>query len=242
MNEEILNSLFETPIPEPGKSVSKENESENKVIEFPGVNKDDNEGIEISPDVIFTSLLKLKENGYTDAIILVTLERLHHVTENTTLDSISEDDRELVDQIEIENTVFDMYTLDGNLVNVTYRFDTVKDAFMKDLNEILNRYKNMQEQIAESDATDTVAMITFTLVPNALDGQGVLTMRFPMAFFRVLDDNGVNATMLVQFNYNNLEFLKIDIDEDTKSEITADVMREFEVGSGGSLFEEDGDM
>ena len=243
MNEDIktndvdLNSLFEEPIPEPEtKPILEPSDNTDSFAAEP----DKTEDVEITPDSIIDALDQLNEDGYTDAVIVADLSRLHNVTKDTTLDNISEDDREYVDQIKIENAVFGMYSMDGNLFNVTLKFDTVKDAYMKDLNELLNRYRVMQEQIATSEETDTMAMFTLTLMPNKLNGLGVLNISFPVAYFRVLDDNGVNATLLMQFYVDNLEFMKLNIDEDTRAEISADVMREAEVenGSGGSLFEE----
>ncbi len=244
MNEDIktndvdLNSLFEEPIPEPETNPILEPSDNTDSL---AAESDKTEDVEITPDSIIEALDQLNEDGYTDSVIVADLSRLHNVTKDTTLDNISEDDREYVDQIKIENAVFGMYSMDGNLFNITLKFDTVKDAYMKDLNELLNRYRVMQEQIATSEDTDTMAMFTLTLMPNKLNGLGVLNISFPVAYFRVLDDNGVNTTLLMQFYVDNLEFMKLNIDEDTRAEISADVMRETEAenSGSGSLFEEE---
>ena len=192
--------------------------------------------IEITPDTIIDSLYTLNETEHTDAVIVAELSKLHNVTENTILDEVSEDDREYVDQITVENTLLDIYTLDGELYNVVFNFDSVKDVYMKELNELLNRYRMMQEQIATNGENGTVAMFSVTFMPNRLDGHGILTASFPVAFFRVLNDNDVNASLLIQFHESSLQFSKIEIDDELKAEITADVMREINEGTDGDFF------
>lgn len=261
MNEENkeldLSPLFEKPEAEEAENIeSAESESiiletdnhrldsiteidADSAIPFPGADTKKTEPeIEINADTIIDALYEVDEQNHTKATIVADLSRLHNVTSETKLDNIPDEDREYIEQFVIENCEFAMYSMDGNLFNVTLRFDTEKDAYMAELNQLLKRTTLMQQSIAENDIKDTAAMFSLTLLPDSLEGRGLATMSFPVSYFRVLDDNGVNATMLMQFYIDNLEFIKIDIDEDVRAQMTADAMREVEAGTGGSLFEQ----
>jgi len=235
-NEE-LNSLFELTEPET-KAAKPEATEVDFVAPQTKAPKNTNEEVLITPETILDALMSTDEEGYSDAVMVADLARLHNVTPETTLENIPEEDHEYVDQMSIEGATFDMYTMDGKLFNMVLHFDSERDAYMKELNELLNRYRAMQEQIAENGEEGTVAMLSLTLMPNELNGKGALFASFPVSYFRVLDDNGTNASFLLQFYEENLEFMKLDVDEETRAEITADVMREMEEGTGGSLFEE----
>ena len=242
ISTEMLNSLFEEPIPEPDSKpdvAAVQVEGPDNVVPFRGTEMENVFGepkMEITPDNIVTALQVLDENGHCPGVIVADISRLHNVTENMTLEDISEENREYVDQIVVENAAFDIYSLDGNLFNLILRFDSAKDAYMKELNEFMNRYRVMQEQVALTGA-NVVPMFSLTLMPNIMNGQGVMSATFPIAYFRVLDDNGENCSFLIQFNVGNIQFSKLEIDDETKAEITADAMREAERGAGGKLFE-----
>ncbi len=245
VSTEMLNSLFEEPIPEPTAQVEddpvveQQADEPDNIVPFRGGQSDDVFGepeIEVTPDNIVTALQAVDENGHSAAVIVADISRLHNVTPNMTLEEVPEENREYVDQIVVKNAAFDMYTLDGHLFNVILRFDSAKDAYMKELNEFMHRYRVMQEDIAITGA-DTVAMFTLTLMPEIMKGQGVMNATFPVGYFRILDDNGVNSSFMFQFYVENIQFMKLEIDDETKSEITADAMREVEQGTGGSLFE-----
>ncbi len=193
---------------------------------------------EVTPDLILKYLTETDENGHSQAVIVASLERLHNVTEGKLLEDIPEDDREYVDDMVIEGAAIDIYSLDGQLYNLILKFDTVKDAYLKEINEMCNRYRDMQESMSINDVPNTeLAYMSITLMPNQLQGYGALSLSFPIGYFRVLDDNGVNASMLLQFTNENVQFQALEMDSETRSELVADVMREMEEGKDGQIYE-----
>ncbi len=246
ISPELAASLFEPEV----KTVETENQEdhseespvnsfideEDAFVPAPTENKTEEEEMPtVTPDTILSGLTTLNSDGHSDAVIIATLERLHNVSDLTTIEDLSEEDREYVDEMVIEDAGVDLYSLDGQLFNLILKFDTVKDAYLKELNEICNRYRAMLEK--STDDNDIVPMLSLTLMPESLKGYGMLNLTFPVGFFRILDDNGVNASMLIQFMAENVQFQALDIDEETKSNLTADVMRELEESGDGSLYE-----
>ena len=57
------------------------------------------------------------------------------------------------------------------------------------------------------------------------------------SYFRVLDDNGVNGSIALQFYAENLQFVQLNTDDEYESELSAEIMREIEESGGGSLFD-----
>ncbi len=243
LSPEIAATLFE-PSPEDPKDETQEVAPEETEIIAPAPTEakeekeEDEEVLEITPDTILKHIVDEDEDGHSPSVIIVTLERLHNINEGTVMEEIPEEDREYVDDMVIEGASVDLYTLDGQLYNLILKFDTANDAFLKSLNEICNRYRAMREDDANEKASDPgLATLSVTIMPDTLKGYGALSLMFPVGYFRVLDDNGVNASMLLQFMDENVQFQSIDISSEMRSEITSDVMREAEEGNDGSLFE-----
>lgn len=231
-----INSLFENGKIEELKKPKNNKEPKNYDNKDEMSNILDNDDTKVTPDIILETLNKVDKDNHTDAVIIADLSRIKNVTDDMTFDNIPEENREYIDQIVVEQSKFDMYTLDNNIFNITLKFDSAKDAYMKELNELLNRYRVMQEDLIEKGKNNEAIMLMFSFIPNELKGRGVLNVAFPISYFRILDDNNVNATFLMQFYVDNLQFGEIKIDDDVKSEIIADTMREMEEGTNGSLF------
>ncbi len=249
LDPDTLASLFE-PVDETEKQAGADNNDSIKELSdlYPdgfvpeptnSISDDKENAEEITSDTIPKGILTLNDEGHSDSVIVASLERLHNVQDGAVIEELSEDDREQIDGMTIEGAAVDIYTLDGHLFNLILKFDTVKDAYLQELHDILNRYRVMQESMAANDSVPETeaAMFSISLMPESLNGFGALTLTFPAAYFRILDDNGVNASMLIQFYEENLQFQTLDIDEDMQSELTADVMREFEEGEGGQIFD-----
>ena len=247
LDAETLASLFEPVDETEKKSPEKADGYSSTLLKFPQKDvpepttedEETAEAPEITADTILEGILRLNKEGHSECVIMATLERLHNIHEGESIEELSEDDREQIDSMAVEGAVVDIYSLDGHLFNLVLSFDSVKDAYLLELNQILNRYRSMQESIASADnVPDTdAAMFTMSLMPESLNGFGAMTLTFPAAYFRILDDNGVNASMLIQFYADNIQFQLIDMDEELKSELTADVMREMEEGTGGQIFD-----
>lgn len=177
---------------------------------------------------------KNHSNTYTIAMI----QKLHGITEDTqSIDDIPEENREYVDDIEVADCRIDMSSLDGNHVIVTLTFDSIHSAYLKELNEILNRYRIIQEDLSVNGTDDTAAMFSLIFMPRKMEGLASCQLNFPIMYSRVLAENDVNCAMQLLFNMSDMKFALLDIDDDTDAEITADAMREAESGTGGYIFD-----
>lgn len=246
IDPKIAATLFELPKEEP--EIKEESEPVSLLFDMPKVPEfdfadDTNENKEytgeISGETILDAILDLDDNNHTKSIIIAAIEKLHNVDDGVDLSEVPDEDHEYIDDITIEDCSVDMYTLDGIIFNLVLKFDNPKNAYLKELNELCNRYRAMQEDMATNPNADPtiVPMFSLTFMPYKFDGKGAMVATFPIGYFRVLNDDGVNCSFFLQFWANNVSFTKIDIDEETKSEMVADVLREVEKGSGGQLFE-----
>lgn len=236
LTPEVSASLFE----ETEKEVSQFNENEDTLLAPEAPEEDIKNGdMEINAETILSEIMDIDDNGHSKSIIIAAIEKLHNVEEDMDLSLVSDDDHEYIDDITIEDCRIDMYTLDGIIFNLVMKFDNSKSAYLKEINEMCNRYRVMQEDMATNPNSDAsiVPMMSLTFMPHSMNGQGAMVLSFPIGFFRVLDDDGVNCSFFMQFWATNVSFTKIDIDEDMKSELTADVLRELEQGNNGQMFE-----
>lgn len=184
--------------------------------------------MEIDPD----------DDKHSNIFTIAMIQKLHGVTEDvTSVDDIPEENREYVDDIEISDFKLDIFALEGSVANVLMTFDSVHSAYLKELNELLNRYRIIQEDLAVNGKDDTVAMFSLIFMPKKMNGLASVQMNFPIMYARVLAENDVNCAMQLLFDINNIKFALLDIDEDTDAEITADAMRDAESGTGGILFD-----
>lgn len=174
---------------------------------------------------------------HSNCLILAAIQKLHGIEEGMNIDDIPEEDREYVDDIEVSDCKVDIYSMDGRMTTLLLTFDSVHSAYLKELNELINRYRVMQEDLAMK-SSDTAAMFSIILMPRRMEGLASCTMNFPLMYARVLSDNDVNCSFQMMFDINDINFAVLDIDEETDAEITANAMRSAEEGTGGNLFEE----
>lgn len=200
--------------------------------------EEEKEDLEFNSEDILQLILSLDEDGHSPSFITASLERLVDVKEGMTLADVPPENREYVDQMQIEYCAVDVDTLDGELMQVILSFDTPNDAYLKELNEFMNRYKIMQHEFAASEDESTIPLMSLTFAPKDLKGFGLLQFTFPVMYVRCLNDAGTNAAMVMLFHMANMEFVKIDISDEDLAELKADVYREVESGTGGALFEE----
>ena len=262
LTEEQLNSLFEqteeetvkeevaTDVPElsfPGEDENSDVVSPNIIAptEFTGMqNEIENEEVfgsndrEFDAGDIIAGMKELDEDGHSTGIMMASLSILHGVTPDMTIDNVPEENREQVDGMQIENVKFDLYSLDGNLYNLVLTADTPQDAYLNELYQLLNRYRMLQENIAINGPDTDVPFFNFTAMPKTLNGRGAMSAVFPVAYFRVLNDNCVNTSLMMQFYESSISFAALNLSEDEKSEMIADVMREVEQNSSVSMFED----
>lgn len=210
-----------------------ENMEENVIVPEPGTTSTDQE--DITADTIMEKILEKDEDGFSPSVISVTLERFNNFTGDM---NVPDEDREYIDAVNVERAAIDVSTFDGELFNLFFDFESPKSVILRELNELLVRYRTMTEEFATNGITDKLAVITVMIAPRELNGMGMLKLTMPTLYTRVLSDSGENAAFLMQFRKEFIEFMQLDISEEEKLQMQAEAMRTLEAGTGGNLFEE----
>ena len=210
-----------------------ENMEENVIVPEPGTTSTEQE--DITADTIMKKILEKDEDGFSPSVISVTLERFNNFTGDM---NVPDEDREYIDAVNVERAAIDVSTFDGELFNLFFDFESPKSVILRELNELLVRYRTMTEEFATNGITDKLAVITVMIAPRELNGMGMLKLTMPTLYTRVLSDSGENAAFLMQFRKEFIEFMQLDISEEEKLQMQAEAMRTLEAGTGGNLFEE----
>ena len=210
-----------------------ENMEENVIVPEPGTTSTEQE--DITADTIMEKILERDEDGFSPSVISVTLERFNNFTGDM---NVPDEDREYIDAVNVERAAIDVSTFDGELFNLFFDFESPKSVILRELNELLVRYRTMTEEFATNGITDKLAVITVMIAPRELNGMGMLKLTMPTLYTRVLSDSGENAAFLMQFRKEFIEFMQLDISEEEKLQLQAEAMRVLEAGTGGNLFEE----
>lgn len=210
-----------------------ENMEENVIVPEPGTTSTEQE--DITADTIMEKILERDEDGFSPSVISVTLERFNNFTGDM---NVPDEDREYIDAVNVERAAIDVSTFDGELFNLFFDFESPKSVILRELNELLVRYRTMTEEFATNGITDKLAVITVMIAPRELNGMGMLKLTMPTLYTRVLSDSGENAAFLMQFRKEFIEFMQLDISEEEKLQMQAEAMRTLEAGTGGNLFEE----
>lgn len=206
---------------------------ENVIVPEPGTTSTEQE--DITADTIMEKILEKDEDGFSPSVISVTLERFNNFTGDM---NVPDEDREYIDAVNVERAAVDVSTFDGELFNLFFDFESPKSVILRELNELLVRYRTMTEEFATNGITDKLAVITVMIAPRELNGMGMLKLTMPTLYTRVLSDSGENAAFLMQFRKEFIEFMQLDISEEEKLQMQAEAMRTLEAGTGGNLFEE----
>lgn len=178
------------------------------------------------------------DKNHSNTFIIAMIQKLRGITpELESLDDIPEENREYVDDIEVADCRIDVYSLDTRFVNIILTFDSVHSVYLKELNELLNRYRVIQEDVAINGKEDMAAMFSLIFMPKRMEGLAQCQMNFPIMYTRVLAENDVNCAMQLLFDINDVKFSLLNVDDDTDAELTAEAMRDAESGTGGYLFD-----
>lgn len=222
MNEELNMEQVSVPVPEP---IENPND-----VEF--------KSEEIDADRLLEDILKLDKGGHANCQILFSMERLHNVKEGMSLDDVPDEDREWLDDLQVENAAIDVYSMDGEISCLNLVFDNDKDVYIREINDMMNRYRLAQEQLqTEETAKSDMIMLSVLLMPYETDYQAFLQFAFPFWWGRVVGATGQGNIMTLMFHNNNIDATQIDMTEDELNTVKADVMRDLESGEGGSMFE-----
>lgn len=206
--------------------------------EIKGVNAfDTNEmDIEMTPDTILSEILSINKDGHTPCMITMSLERVKKVIPGKAFLDYTEEEKEYVDQVEINDCSVDISTLDGMLFNAVFTFDTKDAQYLKDMNEMFNRYRQVTEEYALNNEQEKGIALTVLIAPDRFMGKGILAMSFPVMGIRCLADNGENASMFMMFHQEDVDFISVEMTKEEEVQITADVMRATSEGGDGSIF------
>lgn len=120
---------------------------------------------EITADDVNNEILATNEDGYCPCTIVAMIEALHDVHDGDDFDEITEDQREIVDDITIEYCDVDLYSIDGDLLNVILTFETPQDEYLKDLMEMLDTYRQMAEEHVDNKNV-TIPMFSLSFIPG----------------------------------------------------------------------------
>lgn len=190
---------------------------------------------EITSDSIHEQIISQNEDGYSPCTIVAVLEEIVNVQGNESLEEIDDEHRHEVESAFVEYCKVDVFSLDGNLINVVLTFDSPTDAYLKDLFNMLNRYKRMTahfgEQIADAGENDlvTVPMFSLQFMPEIFEAHAVAMYSFPIAFFKTLDEDGRQCNLHLLFDAGNVYYSEINLSEEELSDITANVLREMQI-------------
>jgi hypothetical protein len=200
------------------------------VAPAPETKKDESEQ-EITAETILDEILAKNEDGYTPTAIIALIENIHNSGDKT-LAEVADEDHEYVREMSIEYCSMDMYALTDDITNVIFRFDSEKDAYLRELNDLLEQYRIMSQKASEQmDAgKENVPIPVFSLsfVPFKFNGEALATFVHPIAYFRTLDSNGINCQMQILFNPDDISFDRVEIGEEERIEIEAEIQRENE--------------
>lgn len=195
-------------------------------------------GEDVDAELIVSLINSTDEDGYSPCFVNASLERFTNIQEGKALSDYTEDERTYVDGVDLSNCAINVHTFDGDLVNLILTFDSPKDSYLRELNDLCNRYRIASDELTAKETDDVAVSLTVTIVPKDLNGRAMMTLTLPTLFCRTLSDDGENASMLLQFHMNCVDFLAINVTDEEVTEITSDIMRQEEMGTNGQLFEE----
>lgn len=221
--------------------LQEDNETKEDVLNVPKPSVKEEKQVELfdfTGDDIIDLVCSTNKEGYSPAFISASIQKIHNVDENTMLEDVKEEDLEQVDDMVIENCKVDIFALNEKFINIRLEFDSVNDAYLRELNEILNRYRVMQEANLQDETSNTIPVFYLTFMPVALQGRGILKAVLPTAYFRTLNDNDINACMHFIFDIEGIEANQILLTEEEKINIEAEILREFENSANGQMFED----
>jgi hypothetical protein len=195
-------------------------------------------GMDVDAELIVSLINSTDKDGYSPCLVNASLERFTNIQPEKTLSDYTEDERTYIDGVDLSNCAINIHTFDGDLVNLILTFDSPKDSYLRELNELCNRYRIAADELTAKETDDAAVSLTITIVPKDLDGRAMVTLTLPTLFCRTLSDDGENASMLLQFHMGCVDFLAINVTDEEVTEITSDIMRQEEMGTNGQLFEE----
>lgn len=202
-------------------------------INIPAPQKKEDGKIEIpilTAEDIFKQILLHNEDGYAADCIIATVERIHGLLQKG-YENITEDDEELIAQVQPEFCKVEIYALTDDVWTVSMIFDSKNDAYLTDLVIALDKYREMvmnertKTMEKEGYTPEAIPIFKISFFPYSLGGLGVGTFSDPIDYYRTLEDDDKCGLHLL-FANDTMNFEQISATEDDIADIQADVIRE----------------
>lgn len=213
-----------TPVPEPEES-SDQSQTSNNTPTF-------------TSDDIHAEIVGIGDDGYSRSAIAATLEVLHGIDENTDPEQINDENYEFVRTMDIMYAAVDIYSIDGDIVNVIFTFDSVNDVFVKELRDITKSYRMLYEKIlddinaaedrGQKSEKTSVPQLSITFMPYKYQGVASATYSNPIAWFVTVAEEESKGQFHMIFHMSDVSYDALDISEDVKADIVAEVQRKIE--------------
>ena len=192
--------------------------------------------VEINAETILAEISTVNEDGHSPCMITASLERINKIVPDKLYMDYTDDEKEFIDRVDINDCAIDIYTLDGLTFNAVLTFDTRESQYLKDLNDICNRYRHVTEEYAAKEVQDKGIVLSLLIAPLKFMGKGICVMNMPAMYCRCLDDNGENTSMFMQFHAGDVDFFAVEMTEEEEIQLTADAMRQVSEGTNGQIF------
>lgn len=194
----------------------------------PKTNNEEREEV-ITAENIFNEVTSVDESGHAPCVIMATIEQLHDVNEKMEVVDIPEENRELLEDLELKFCKVSLSTLDNAIINVVLQFDSPEDAYKKDLLEMLDRYKSIMEDVTRDESGNmSLPMFSIAFAPDRYAGRAALVFSFPITYFKTLDEEDQATCIQLMFYADNMNYQLLSISDDDLADFEAELMREAE--------------
>lgn len=202
-------------------------------INIPAPQKKEDGTIELpklTAEDIFKQILIHNEDGYAADFIVATVERIHGLLQKG-MENITEDDEELVVQVQPEFCKLEIYALTDDVWTVSLIFDSKNDAYLTDLVIALDKYREMvmNERVKamekEGYVPEAIPIFKISFFPYSTGGLAVGTFSDPIDYYRTLEDKDKCGIHFL-FANDTMNFEQVSATEDEIADIQADVIRE----------------
>lgn len=186
---------------------------------------------EIKAEDLFEAIISTNDEGYSATAIVSVIEKVHTDIEPTEDDP--QKNREVVQTINPEYCVVNIYALTDNAWIVELAFDSKDDAYLVELRDQLNRYRDMvmNERMRgardENYVSKEIPLYTLSFVPYKYGGFGVASFGEPIDYYEVELPDGKRGFHIL-FSPEHMSFEQVEMTRDELADIQAEVSRESE--------------
>ncbi len=210
---------------------------------------------DITQEMLIEEMCGTDEDGYTRCTVLLQSS----VVPDATPESINQiivaeqtsDAEELADHDEADekfNTSLqrckcDVYTLDGQVVNLVLTFDSALDQDKNSLLDALRDYRTDMQKFEDATEPADYPVIRLYFMPFKYPGQGMATFTQPFAFFETIpQDNDTARSVHMLFNIDNMGIDIFHVKVEEHLTMQSYVMETMEAEAHESLYADDVDI